>query len=298
MLAHAVRQGAALSRRPSPIGHHRAAEDATVTAMTTVPGADGYRSGPFSMDEPTERQRLRLLERYRDEATMAAITSLDPRPDWRTLEIGAGTGSIATWMASRCPTGEVTAIDIDTRGLRGPQPNNLVVLRADVTGHDFATAAFDLVHARAVLCHIPARDEVVANTYDWLVPGGWLLAEDVYTLPVGSSPYPAMNRYAAAAQHCARLRGADMQWGNKLPGLMARRGFTGITVDTRARMLGVGGVADELWRINLAQAGTRLVNEGLLSASDLDACTALLDDPGFLDIRYFDIAVRGRRPAN
>ncbi|HZM84459.1 MAG TPA: class I SAM-dependent methyltransferase [Candidatus Limnocylindrales bacterium] len=42
-----------------------------------------------------------------------------------------------------------------------------------------AIAAFDVIHARAVLTHLPERDEVLARLVAALRPGGWLLIEDV-----------------------------------------------------------------------------------------------------------------------
>lgn len=256
-----------------------------------------YHAGPFSMDEPTERERLGLLERYRDEDTQALLESLPVRESWRCLEIGAGAGSIARWLAARCTAGRVLAADIDTRHLSTGGLPNLYVQQVDIATHDFAPGSFDLVHARAVLCHLPARDEIVQRACGWLTPGGWLVVEDVYTLPAGASPYPAMNRYAVAAERSARQRGADMQWGNKLPALMARGGLVNVGVDTRPRLVGSGGVADELWRVNLTQAGGRLVRDGLLAQQELDECLVLLDAPAFLDIRYFSVAARGQRAA-
>ncbi|MGP4002299.1 class I SAM-dependent methyltransferase [Streptomyces sp. 8N706] len=142
--------------------------------------------------------------------------------------------------------------------------------------------SFDLIHARAVLCHLPARDEVLARAFEWLTPGGWLLVEDVYTLPVGSSPYAAMNRYAKAAQNAAQMRGADMQWGNRVPGILATLGFGHVAAEAKPRLVGTGGLPDDLWRINLKQAGRRLVSDGLLTQDDLDECLALLDNPSFV----------------
>ncbi|GAB1692741.1 hypothetical protein [Krasilnikovia sp. M28-CT-15] len=152
------------------------------------------------------------------------------------------------------------------------------------------------MHARAVLCHLAERNEILARAFAWLAPGGWLVVEDIYTLPTGSSPYAAMNRYAAAAQRSAHKRGADMQWGNRVPGVLAQLGFTDVGAEAQPRLLGAGGRPDDLWRINLTQAGPHLVRDRLLTQTDLDECLALLDDPGFVDIRYFSIAAWGRKP--
>ncbi len=43
---------------------------------------------------------------------------------------------------------------------------------------DLPTAQFDLIHARLVLIHIPAREAVLERLVTALRPGGWLVIED------------------------------------------------------------------------------------------------------------------------
>lgn len=257
---------------------------------------DPYSTGPFSMDKLTERDRLLLLEQVKDPDTIRILESLPIDELSRCLEIGAGMGSIAYWLAARCSQGQVVAVDIDTRNLDPQRLVNLDIQEVDIVTHEFAPCSFDLIHVRAVLCHLSAREEVLARAFQWISPGGWLVVEDVYTLPVGTSPYPAMNRYAAAAQQAAQLRGADMQWGNRLPGIMARLGFTHIAAEASPRLVGAGGLPDQLWRINLEQAGSHMASSGLLSETELDECLSLLDNPDFVDIRYIGIAAWGQKP--
>lgn len=51
------------------------------------------------------------------------------QPSWRCLELGAGAGSIAHWLASRCPDGQVVATDLGTTFLAARSAPNLRVLR-------------------------------------------------------------------------------------------------------------------------------------------------------------------------
>lgn len=257
---------------------------------------DPYSIGPFSMDELTERDRLLLLEQVKDPDTIRILKSLPIDETSRCLEIGAGMGSIAYWLAARCSQGHVVAVDIDTRNLDPQRLSNLTIQEVDIATHEFPPSSFDLVHARAVLCHLSAREEVLTRAYRWISPGGWLIVEDVYTLPVGTSPYPAMNRYAAAAHQAAQQRGADMQWGSRLPGIMAQLGFAHIAAEASPRLAGSGGLPDQLWRINLEQAGSHMVRSGLLTEAELDECLSLLDNPDFVDIRYLGIATWGQKP--
>ena len=66
--------------------------------------------------EQAERERLALVERYHDPISVAALERLGVDAGWRCLDVGAGAGSIARWLAERVlPAGEVLATDLDTR---------------------------------------------------------------------------------------------------------------------------------------------------------------------------------------
>ena len=63
-------------------------------------------------------------------------------PGWRCLEVGAGAGSIAGWLADRVgPSGQVIATDLDTRFLEQQARPNLEVRRHDVVRDPLETDA-------------------------------------------------------------------------------------------------------------------------------------------------------------
>ncbi|MBV9163202.1 MAG: methyltransferase [Pseudonocardiales bacterium] len=74
---------------------------------------DPYSKGIVSKDLPTERERLRLLELDSDPQTIEILQGLPVNASWRCLDLGAGAGSIAYWLADRCRDGHVVAADID-----------------------------------------------------------------------------------------------------------------------------------------------------------------------------------------
>jgi 2-polyprenyl-3-methyl-5-hydroxy-6-metoxy-1,4-benzoquinol methylase len=60
-------------------------------------------------------RRLRALEESRDPVTIRRLRALGVGPGWRCLELGAGRGSIASWMCQQVgPDGTVTALDMMT----------------------------------------------------------------------------------------------------------------------------------------------------------------------------------------
>ena len=97
------------------------------------------------------------------------------------LEIGAGGGSIAIWLADLVgPSGRVVATDIDVRSLEAiDRSPSLEVRRHDVVQDPLEVGQFDLVHARLVLEHLPERDAVLTKLVRALRPGGWIVIEDV-----------------------------------------------------------------------------------------------------------------------
>ena len=66
-----------------------------------------------------ELARLRLIEQEIDSITIRHLTTVGVGEGWRCLEVGAGAGSIARWLAERVgPTGAVVAVDIMFRSVR------------------------------------------------------------------------------------------------------------------------------------------------------------------------------------
>jgi SAM-dependent methyltransferase len=141
--------------------------------------ADETARYSFPHADANESRRLELLEQRLDPLTKRRIGRLGLPPGARCLEVGGGHGSIARWLCELTgPGGHVTATDLDTGFLSGLSLPNLDVLRHDVTADGFPPGSFDLVHARAVLMHIPARMATLQRMVSWLAPGGWLLVED------------------------------------------------------------------------------------------------------------------------
>jgi SAM-dependent methyltransferase len=80
------------------------------------------------------------------------------REGWRCLDVGAGGGSATRLLAERVgDTGSVLAVDLDTRLLAPLASARVEVRRHDLLADPLPDGAFDLVHARNLLMHLPAR---------------------------------------------------------------------------------------------------------------------------------------------
>ena len=91
----------------------------------------------YVFDNAAERQareRFAALPRIYDPGTIRHLQALGVTAGWRCLEVGAGGGSIALWLAERVgPSGYVLATDLDTRFLEPLARPTLEVRRHDIT---------------------------------------------------------------------------------------------------------------------------------------------------------------------
>ena len=129
--------------------------------------------------------RFDALEEAFDALTVQSLARVGVASGWRCLELGAGAGSIASWMAGQVgPDGRVVATDLDISRVRAHGSKQLEVRRHDLVAEDLPPGPWDLIHERLVLQHVPARLEVLDRIVDALVPGGWVVLEDFDTAEV------------------------------------------------------------------------------------------------------------------
>jgi tRNA A58 N-methylase Trm61 len=81
----------------------------------------------------SEEERLQHLQQTLDPLTFRRIEHLGVKAGWRVLEMGAGEGSVAHWLAKRVGTqGTVVATDIDPRLMGREHELNMEVRRHDI----------------------------------------------------------------------------------------------------------------------------------------------------------------------
>ncbi len=103
--------------------------------------------------------------------------------------MGGGGGSVAAWLCDRVgPTGGVLATDLDTRFLDALDRPNFQVLRHDIVHDPLPAEAFDLVHTRLVLGHLPNRAPALDRMIAAPKPGGWLVLEEMDFVSLAPDP--------------------------------------------------------------------------------------------------------------
>jgi SAM-dependent methyltransferase len=246
-----------------------------------------------------ERDRMALAEFLLDPVTIRQLESIGVRDGMRCLEVGAGAGSMARWLAVRVgPEGCALATDIDPRFLDAGA--GYEIRHHDIVSDPPLPAEFDLVHARLVLQHVPDKDRAVANLAAALVPGGWLLVEELdFTTsgavgPLGSRSFARVER---AMHHVLAAGGFDPAFGRRLPGRFRAAGL--VDVEGRGGLSVVrGGSPYAVWyRQSIAALRPRLAASGLMGEAEVDRACGLLDNPAFELMTPVLMSTRGRRAA-
>jgi SAM-dependent methyltransferase len=257
----------------------------------------------FDNAAPQAGDRFAYLSALYDEVTCRHLDRFGIGAGWSCLEVGAGGGSIARVMSQRVgAAGHVVATDINTDWIEGTLPANVELRQHDIGVDALPEAAFDVVHARAVLTFVPQRRTALKRIIAALKPGGWVLIEEMLP-PITEAwdrpdePDVALARKARAAiMEVVRRGGGDPTFPQELPGYLnayrlAEFGAEGYFVPFRTdAVLG-------LTKANIEQLAPAIVGAGLMEAAELERYREVLSRPDcFYPASMALISVWGRRP--
>jgi SAM-dependent methyltransferase len=245
-------------------------------------------------DPRTERPRLALLERYYDPQTIARFERLGVARGWRCVDVGAGGGSIARWLAERTgSSGSVLAIDLDITLLEPLASAVLSVRRLDIRSQELPGNA-DLVHARFVLEHLPDRDAVLQRLIRGLRPGGLLVVTDADFRSIRlSEPDAAFDRVAQAFFRATRAAGWDPEFGAALPSMLEAAGLEDVCAES-FQTFQRGGVAGPLTATTFVRLRDLLVQHGV-TAADIARVEKTMHSAGYYSPTSW--TAWGRRPS-
>ena len=220
---------------------------------------------------------------------------------WRCLEIGAGNGSVAAWLANRVgPTGRVVATDTNPRRVAGHL--GLVVQRHDIVRDPLPEAEFDLIHARLVLQHLPERRAVLSRLLTALRPGGLLQIDefDADYGPVLTAPdaraAQLYESFVAAKAEALRAGGARIVWGRECAAEMREAGFTDLDPQPYVVLWQAGHPGLELQVSHTHSLRERLLAAGMTEQQLVDV-REVMRHPEFQALSPVLYSVHGRRPA-
>jgi SAM-dependent methyltransferase len=218
--------------------------------------------------------RFEALSELFNDSTFQHVNKLGIQQGWRCWEVGAGGGSVAAWLARRVgPKGRVLATDINLSWLT--DADGFEVLRHDIGTEPAPETGFDLVHARLVLVHVPARDAALATMVEALRPGGWLLVEDgdphlqPLVCPDEHGPEQRLaNRLKDAFRVLLAERGVDLAYGRTLPRRLRAAGLVDVGADAYFPVTAPASARLEVATVE--QIRVRLVEGGLATDAEID----------------------------
>jgi SAM-dependent methyltransferase len=249
----------------------------------TRSGSSGYLLNNAASEAP---RRFAVLSALFDPGTIRHLEACGMQRGWHCLEVGGGSGTIACWLAERVgPTGRVLATDIDPRFLESLKLPNMEVQRHDIAADPLPEAAFDLVHARLVLMHLPEREAALASMISALKPGGWLVDEeyDSFSMP----PDPVVNPdevllpTQVALMRLLEAGGVDRLFGRRLLGRLRAHGLVGTGAEARAFMWQRGSPGAALVRATYELLRDSMIAGNYITPEQFEKDLARLDDHNF-----------------
>jgi len=251
----------------------------------------------FDQAREGERERLAVIERYLDAHSTERLEALGLATGWRCLDVGAGGGSLTRWICQRVGReGSVLAVDLDPRFLQQIEEPNLEVRRLDLLTDELPRDAFDLVHARYVLEHVPERETVLRRLVRALRPGGLIVVTDAGGVPPRPvAPSEVFDRVLAAFTAAAGARGWCFDWAPMAAEHLRELGLEDVGAESFRRY-----EIDPREGVRRLLADTLGVLRDLLvaggsSAEDLDATLAMLRDPKCAMLGFETWTAWGRR---
>ncbi|WP_405021320.1 methyltransferase domain-containing protein [Kitasatospora sp. NBC_00070] len=267
--------------------------------MTTDVETEEYGSRLYGFDQPLERERIGLIGDVFDAFTRRRITDLGPLAGRRCLDVGAGPGTVAAWLAGQVgPDGETTALDRDTSLLREAAHPGVRIWQADVhtaTDAELPPPGFDLIHARLTLCHLPRREEVLPRLVSWLAPGGHLIVSDVINTMAAASPHPAVRALTRAYdQALVTTLDSDLNYARTYPTPLTDAGLNDVDMAADTPLVRADSHTARFWELTFSAMRTEILATGLIGATDFTAAINHLTAPGTHELGYTLVTAWGR----
>jgi SAM-dependent methyltransferase len=267
-----------------------------------LPARPGSTAYSFDNDDAAAADRHRHLAEMLDPFTCERLSAAGDLTGRRCLEIGAGGGSVAGWLADRVgPRGHVLATDLNPRHLATDR--GYTVLRHDLVTEPVPEPPWDLIHARLVLLHLPERVEILGRLAAALAPGGVILLEEwasAYRGLVLAAPDAAasalVDRYHdVLVGQLLPANGNDPGWAGQVHAAMLAAGLSDVDTEIRSASWAGGTAGALLIAANVAQLRSGFLSAGFTD-EELDRLCRLVADPRLVVRGHFLYSTIGHRP--
>jgi SAM-dependent methyltransferase len=241
----------------------------------------------FPNSDPETVVRFAALSELFDDVSIHHLKRLAVGVGWHCLEVGAGAGSIAKWLAGCVgPSGRVLATDIDPCFLKCMKSPNIEIRQHDIVTDALPETSFDLVHSRLVLHHIPQREQALERLISALKPGGWILLEDHDSVSMPPDPATSAGEILLKTQLAAWKvlddGGVNRSYGRLLFGRLRAYGLTDVGAEARAFMWQSGSAGAAILRANFQQLRAAMISRGYVTPQEFEDDLSRLDQPEFV----------------
>jgi SAM-dependent methyltransferase len=272
--------------------------DTSETIHEQVPQGSAYLLDNAGREAPA---RFNALASLFDSGTIRHFENCGVDSGWQCLEIGGGGGSIANWLAARVgSTGRVIATDIDPRFLKALDHPPVEVWQHNIVSDPLPEAAFDLVHARLVLIHVPQREEVLRRMISALKPGGWLLSEEFDSASLipdpGVNPGETLLKTHIAMFRLMESRGVERRFGRLLLHRLHTYRLANAGAEGRIFMWQAHTPGASLMRANYEQLRDAMIQAGYITDQQFSQDLATMQEPAFMMPSAILWSAWGRRP--
>jgi 2-polyprenyl-3-methyl-5-hydroxy-6-metoxy-1,4-benzoquinol methylase len=249
-----------------------------------------------------ELRRLRLHETYFNAKTFHQLEMLGVTLGWDCLEVGAGNGSVAEWLAQKVGlNGKVVATDINIRFLRFLNVPNLEIRHHDIIKDELESDRYNLAHCRNTLLHIPEPEKAIEKMAKAIRPGGWLFLEDVdYGTEAADTSHPEAEYFNKVLKEqldaVKKEKMLDPYFGRKLRGFIEKLGFNDVGCEGTIDIVRGGenaALAREMTRRGWADP---MIAAGLCTREQVENGLRFYRDPSFYRMGSAQIRVWGRKP--
>jgi SAM-dependent methyltransferase len=234
------------------------------------------------------------FEAWADEENYRHLAALGVGPGWRCLGMGAGPGSVTSWLAERvAPSGSVVAADA-----RSGRIQELAAGReAELDG--LPEEDFDLAFGRSLLVHLPEREHALDYLIDAVRPGGWVVVADFdWTLSGPPRPDDAESPRDRGVRAPLRSPGLQLTHGSRLARTFEAHGL--VDVDGQA-LIGYSHNGDRpgsrVYSFTIERLRRRMMTSGVAGREDIDDLHAHLPRRDWVGVSPTIWTAWGRKPA-
>jgi SAM-dependent methyltransferase len=251
------------------------------------------------------------LERQADELAADSERLFDEigvREGWRAIEIGCGPRGVLALLSKRVgATGTVVGIERSAEQVERARRHaadhglgNVEVLETDGRATGLPDCSFDLATARLVFTNVPRPEEILAEMVRLVRPGGIVaLHEPDATAQRTEPPLAEQGNLLQLLNDHAAANGIDRSIGLRTPRMLRERGLADVHVHTLVHAYPVGHSRRMLLPEFVENARERILADGLISATDLDALVGSLrrqlEKPTTLVVSSLFIQAWGRK---